>query len=392
MSKIWIDVTYFMQWARPPVGIIRVERELIKWSTENLTNVGYFEFRDHQFHPVELKTVLLQLSRQQVQDNKKQSKVKLRNFFKIPNWMEFKHFVKGLALINYQFFLCFINSSIHRNINLFIKKIILPKKINKVSQEKSIKISDTSAALFENGDVILCAGMTWNYYTIHDVILDLKKMKQIKYMAICHDLIPIKFPNLCVVQPETFISYFRKLALCADQVVCISKSTENDYRQFVEQSKITAAPTTVIFEGCEPYQSHGSLSEPIKDLTNETYILFVSTIERRKNHEGLYKAILYLLENNQTQLPKFVFVGMKGWGVNDLLNDIALNPLVKKQIIILSEVHDSELSVLYQNCLSPFILLFMKVGGTYLLPNHYIMAKWRLFPPPLHYLKWWPMS
>jgi len=80
--------------------------------------------------------------------------------------------------------------------------------------------------------------------------------------------------------------------------------------------------------------------------------LFVSTIERRKNHEVLYRAYHLLARQGKAQsLPKLVFVGMPGWGVGDLMKDIELDPLTRGLIVQLHHVSDGELSHLYKKAL-----------------------------------------
>jgi glycosyltransferase involved in cell wall biosynthesis len=80
-------------------------------------------------------------------------------------------------------------------------------------------------------------------------------------------------------------------------------------------------------------------------------VLFVSTIERRKNHEVLYKALHVLAERRQLD-PEFklVFVGMPGWGVADLLKDIELDPLTRGNIVQINHANDAELRRLYEAC------------------------------------------
>lgn len=48
-------------------------------------------------------------------------------------------------------------------------------------------------------------------------------------------------------------------------------------------------------------------------------------------------------------LPDLIFVGMRGWGVQELLSDIALDPRVQGRIHLLHHVSDAELAELYQH-------------------------------------------
>jgi hypothetical protein len=92
--------------------------------------------------------------------------------------------------------------------------------------------------------------------------------------------------------------------------------------------------------------------EQVLAATKQPFILFVSTIERRKNHEVLYRAYHLLARKGCIKaLPRLVFVGMPGWGVGDLLKDIELDPLTRGLIVQLHHVSDSELNYLYKKAL-----------------------------------------
>ena len=94
----------------------------------------------------------------------------------------------------------------------------------------------------------------------------------------------------------------------------------------------------------------GEISLEVEEVASQPFILFVSSIERRKNHEVLYRAYhLLCKEGKRSQLPKLVFVGMPGWGVGDLLKDIELDPLTKGMIVQLNHVNDAELLRLYES-------------------------------------------
>jgi glycosyltransferase involved in cell wall biosynthesis len=50
-------------------------------------------------------------------------------------------------------------------------------------------------------------------------------------------------------------------------------------------------------------------------------------------------------------LPKLVFAGREGWGVDALLDDLKHDPRVKGRIELLTEARDADLAWLYGNCL-----------------------------------------
>ena len=107
----------------------------------------------------------------------------------------------------------------------------------------------------------------------------------------------------------------------------------------------------VVYLGCDIQGAHGVISEEIQLLCQKPFLLFVSTIERRKNHETLYRAYIELINQGYVDLPQLVFVGKIGWGVADLLKDLALDPRIQPYIRILNHVTDAELALLYERTL-----------------------------------------
>ena len=82
------------------------------------------------------------------------------------------------------------------------------------------------------------------------------------------------------------------------------------------------------------------------------YVLYVSTIELRKNHRLLVRVWQRLLERHGTNLvPNLVFAGKIGWLVDDLLNDLEASDYLNGKIILLRSLSDAELQQAYRSCL-----------------------------------------
>ncbi|MBS0350099.1 MAG: glycosyltransferase family 4 protein [Proteobacteria bacterium] len=345
MNKVWIDVTDYLKWNRPPTGIIRVEHELIKWSIENLANVNFFTYDSEKgFFSVDLASDFT---------DKFAKKNKLF-FFKLTTCSDFKKFSRQIIRATYDFIMSFIPSDHHYRINQKIKqKLSFLRARANFRHPVSIGnvVKHTMVDPFNDFDIIFCPGMTWNYYTINTDIASLKKQKKILYYAFCHDMAPINLPHLCLSDQYPFLKYFKELAQNADHVFCNSKSTETDFKNFIVKHKLPNVATSINYLGTTIYNHTFENYHAINDLVQDKFILYVSTIERRKNHECIYKAILYLLENGVTNIPKIVFVGLKGWGVADLLNDLSKDPRIKDYFFIYSELSDNDLTLLYQKAL-----------------------------------------
>jgi glycosyltransferase involved in cell wall biosynthesis len=81
-------------------------------------------------------------------------------------------------------------------------------------------------------------------------------------------------------------------------------------------------------------------------------VLFVSTIEARKNHLLLFRAWRRLLaEMPDDQVPSLVFAGRVGWLVDDLLTQLDNTNHLDGRIVLVEDPSDADLAALYRGCL-----------------------------------------
>lgn len=209
------------------------------------------------------------------------------------------------------------------------------------------KEGNKNTDLFKQGDIFISLGLDWDYPYVSS-FYEIKK-KGIHVITICYDLIPILFPQLCLQNVAgKFCSYFIDVIEASSVVMCISKRTECDLKKFISETGSKDVRTEVIQLGNNFCNNTQISLNPNK----EKFILYVSSIERRKNHEVLYKAYHILCSQGlKMQIPQLIFVGMPGWGVDDLIRDINEDPLTKGKITILNRVSDSDLISLYKNAI-----------------------------------------
>jgi glycosyltransferase involved in cell wall biosynthesis len=231
------------------------------------------------------------------------------------------------------------------------------------------KVLTPPSMIFGDGDVYLSVGADWDDNDLRQ-LNECKSAVRLKVVGMCYDTIPIKFPHLTRQETaKSFPQYLRDLARVCDHVMCISACTERDFRDFVRSKGMPIPPTSIVLLGSNsvradgrgpaaPYSNEGRLtpsipaevSAVVADAAKAPYLLFVSTIERRKNHESLYKVWVRLIGADY-DVPNLVCVGMRGWGVNDFLTDVSGDPRIKDRIRLLHNVSDIELAFLYRACL-----------------------------------------
>ena len=322
MPTIWMNVTTSVNWTRPAVGIVRVEQELARALAKLYGGeLRLCIFSGGKFHPYN------------------------------PQGSESARKTAGVLLATAP---------------ISPKRTILPRSttFDPVLGKKSRHSEFTPVATAQKneieiavqdiayGDVILSVGLDWDYSYVN-IFRDLKVKNGIKVVTCCYDLIPAIFPQYCAgdVAPR-FKHYFSKLAWSSSTVLCISKQSRDDFRDMMHRVGAPEVETLVIPLG-DNLSGGDAVAEDMSDAVlkafERPFILFVSTIERRKNHEVLYRAYRLLAqEGHGKRLPRLVFVGMPGWGVGDLLKDIELDPLTRGLIVQLNHVTDAELGYLYE--------------------------------------------
>ena len=108
----------------------------------------------------------------------------------------------------------------------------------------------------------------------------------------------------------------RRAVKSAEHIIAVSESTKSD---LVTLAGAEAAKISVVYEAAGPHFQPASaeaigIAKQHYAITGE-YILFVSTIEPRKNIPFLLQAYAYLRENWSSDVvcPKLVLAGRRGW-------------------------------------------------------------------------------
>lgn len=130
--------------------------------------------------------------------------------------------------------------------------------------------------------------------------------------------------------PESFTRFMRWFlnwstgfaAKSASRIIAVSKSTKKDLIRFygVDSGKIS-----VIHHGFESLEPEGRRTTELKKGLPKNYALFLSTLQPRKNLEGLIDAFAALKKEYPEILHKLVVVGRMGWKFESILQKINHN-------------------------------------------------------------------
>ena len=343
MKKMWFDVSLVQSWSGHLGGVMRCEAQIAAALLEShLDKVIFCYWNEHN--------ELVQWPTEEVRKQLERMAVL------IPPPIEAPPLTRGEQLQNS------ISHLVHRARNRLVRILMFwvgqgvlgvlrqwrNTLIQPAAQEEVIVQPPLSICA---DDVYVSAGAGW-VIDRFNYLYHLKQAIGFKVALLCHDLIPVRFPDLSLEWiARIFPYYLANMAWCADVILCNSNTTKHDLQDFLKLSGAPAPQLQTVHYGSQiQTQFTEPVSERITNLLSKKFILYVSTIELRKNHELLCQAYLDLLSQGHTDLPLLAFVGSWGWGVQGLRENIEEHPLLSQWILCLEGVNDAELAALYKAC------------------------------------------
>jgi glycosyltransferase involved in cell wall biosynthesis len=338
-SVIWFDVSATMFWLRPPSGTVRVQIEVCRQLRDSGVDIGLCVYRSGSFMRVDdqafdahVQALSASAERMPEGANAAPSSVLYRGY----TWLRKRAPTSARPLLS-------------RLVGLAVRlRIPVDRLVGRRLQ--STGLSGPLTCRMQAGDSFVSLSADW---VPEDKIPRIAALRRdgVRTVLCCYDMIPALFPHLCY-QPtvERFPAYLAGMADAADMVLCISARTQSDLQAYFHDAGATLPPTAILHLGSDIPGLTAQAGTLAKAIGGD-FILYVSTIERRKNHQILYKAYVTMREKLGARPPVCVLVGATGWGVEDFLADIELDPRVKGDFLLLSRVSDDQLQWLYEHCL-----------------------------------------
>jgi glycosyltransferase involved in cell wall biosynthesis len=151
----------------------------------------------------------------------------------------------------------------------------------------------------------------------------------------------------------------KKALRAADRIVAVSENTKND---IIELSGVAAEKISVIYSGNNLTKREVSEIEKqeflqLKNISGK-FILYLGTIEPRKNIIGLIQTFNQLKNKEKFKDLKLVLAGARGWK-NRLLNREVNRSIFKNDIIFLGYISQKEKEILYSS------------GEAFIYPSYY---------------------
>ena len=230
-------------------------------------------------------------------------------------------------------------------------------------QDAMLSLEETMEASsnfqFATGALLINIGTSWwlqNYYLY---VREAKRRSQIRYIPFVHDMIPILTPEYCVEGlVQDFIGWAQGVYRHADFFFVNSESTRRDLRRVgaalgyqLSDDVIHTVTLDADYRKTDVLETDPEALAAHR-LEPGRFVLFVSTIEARKNHLTIFDAWLTLIkEYGPDLIPRLVCVGSRGWLNDAVFAKLGNSQLLRDKVLIMSGVPDPELAQLYRHCL-----------------------------------------
>lgn len=213
---------------------------------------------------------------------------------------------------------------------------------------------------FNKGDVVISMGLDWQSKYLQSINI-VKEELPISSVYFVHDMIPLLEPNFYHKDiPELYEKFFYWVCKTSDQIFFGGNTALEDGKRVQKELNIECKSSMSSLRlGAEFDISEITPSSKDENILNllgidRPFILSVGTLQIRKNHEVIYRALLALLEETpseqQDSLPLIVFAGGQGWLAEQLIKEMKADTRIKNHLLLLKP-NDDELRVLYRNCL-----------------------------------------
>lgn len=215
------------------------------------------------------------------------------------------------------------------------------------------------------GDTIVLLGAFWGYGNTASYYAA-ARANGVRIGAYIYDLIPINYPEYC--DPKLAIDF--SLALIeiihiADFFITISEFTAGEMRSFIKKYSDRDIPVCAVplaHKMSDRTSTKPRWPSALAELKDRPYVLYVSTIEGRKNHQFILKIWQRLIDQG-VDVPALVFIGRMGWRIDGLRDVLQSTDYLDGRVHIVHDISDAELTALYKNALFTVFSSFVEGWG-----------------------------
>jgi glycosyltransferase involved in cell wall biosynthesis len=228
-------------------------------------------------------------------------------------------------------------------------------------------INSAGQAEVRPGDVYLLMGAYWVVQDYGNWLLRMKEMGAF-IGAFIYDLIPITHPQFVTASTREAVNErVIDVLMFSDFFLTISEYVAREVRALLSSELNVEKPVYAVqlaHERPKTSEATDAVSDEVKALAEQPFVLSVGTLEVRKNHLLLHRAWASMLRKRGHQkVPNLLLAGRRGWLIEEFLELCTKENFLNGKINIQSNLSDSELSYLYERCMFTIFPSFAEGWG-----------------------------
>ena len=178
---------------------------------------------------------------------------------------------------------------------------------------------------FQFGDILLGTGASWEDPRYEEAVASVRHERGVRFAAIVYDLIHLTHPQwVGKGAGMVFRRWLNGVLANAELILTISNHSRSVLASYAagEGRAVPRIEVLSLGVGFRLLPSCPIGDRAIAKLPS-AYVVYVSTLEPRKNHQLLFRVWSRLIEKHGApDVPSLVFVGRRGWLIDDFLVEL----------------------------------------------------------------------
>jgi glycosyltransferase involved in cell wall biosynthesis len=203
---------------------------------------------------------------------------------------------------------------------------------------------------FGPADRLVLGDESWNYEAWEAAAR--ARSEGASVVLIVYDLIPLRYPQFCApLFTRVFRLWLARMLAVSDVVMCISKATEQDLREYCASKGLPLPATDHFRLGSDlPREGVGTVraSLPVFLKGEPPCFAAIGTIEARKNHAMLLDAFERLWSDGGD--VKLLIAGRVHVQCAAFAERLRRHPQNGRRLLVLFDASDAEIAMVYENC------------------------------------------
>ncbi|MFT2093828.1 glycosyltransferase [Acidiphilium multivorum] len=224
-------------------------------------------------------------------------------------------------------------------------------RLRVLPRRRGVRVPDAFAppVAFAAGDVLLAIGATWPFPD-YAARIDAARRDGVRFAPFVYDLVPALFPEWSARSTTTgFRTWMETVLPQADRLFTISHATRRALRDHAKRAGLPIPEAIPVPVGAHFPRKADPDAAP---LHPRPYVLFVSTIEPRKNHAGMLRLWREMIMQEKPDLvPDLILAGRIGWMSQDFITQCENAGWLGGKLRLIESPTDAELAILYRDCL-----------------------------------------